>query len=299
MKDPNGLALFKAFVAQVQKEGKGFVGYQWPKPGSEQAGGQGVVRAGLRTLGLDDRFGRLRGRPAAGPCAGACGSRAASCCVPAGGGYLFLSFYRVMDGGLKETRRHLRAMTDGDLTTSPSPWGRDEAAQLMLELRAMQDSLRGMVLRGAPLQRRHRAFQRRDRQRRAGPVGAHRIRRRPACRSRRHRWRRSPPPCQTPPTHTDEASRVARHNARRPPTAGEVMQRRGADDGRHPRLVGTHRRDHRHHRQHRLPDQHPGAQRRGRGRPRRRAGPRLSRWWPARCARWPSAAPTRRARSRP
>jgi len=38
-------------------------------------------------------------------------------------------------------------MTEGDLTTSPSPWGRDEAAQLMLELRAMQDSLRGMVLR--------------------------------------------------------------------------------------------------------------------------------------------------------
>ena len=52
-----------------------------------------------------------------------------------------------MDGGLKETRRHLRAMTDGDLTTSPSPWGNDEAAQLMLELRNMQESLRNMVLR--------------------------------------------------------------------------------------------------------------------------------------------------------
>jgi methyl-accepting chemotaxis protein len=38
-------------------------------------------------------------------------------------------------------------MTSGDLTTSPSPWGRDEAAQLMLELRAMQDSMRQMVLR--------------------------------------------------------------------------------------------------------------------------------------------------------
>jgi methyl-accepting chemotaxis protein len=62
-------------------------------------------------------------------------------------GYLFLSFYRVMDGGLKETRRHLRAMTEGDLTTSPSPWGNDEAAQLMLELRNMQESLRNMVLR--------------------------------------------------------------------------------------------------------------------------------------------------------
>ena len=52
-----------------------------------------------------------------------------------------------MDGGLRETRRHLRAMTAGDLTTSPSPWGADEAAQLMLELSAMQASLRGMVLR--------------------------------------------------------------------------------------------------------------------------------------------------------
>ena len=61
--------------------------------------------------------------------------------------YLFLCFYRVMEGGLRETRRHLRAMTQGDLTTSPSPWGGDEAAQLMLELRDMQDSLRGMVLR--------------------------------------------------------------------------------------------------------------------------------------------------------
>jgi methyl-accepting chemotaxis protein len=60
-------------------------------------------------------------------------------------GYLFLSFYRVMDGGLRETRRHLRAMSDGDLTTSPRPWGKDESAQLMFELSRMQASLRSMV----------------------------------------------------------------------------------------------------------------------------------------------------------
>ena len=36
MKDPNGLALFKAFVATVQKQGKGFVAYQWPKPGHDE-----------------------------------------------------------------------------------------------------------------------------------------------------------------------------------------------------------------------------------------------------------------------
>ncbi len=59
--------------------------------------------------------------------------------------YMFLSFSRVMQGGLNEVRRHLRAMTGGDLTTSPNPWGKDEAARLMLDLRAMQDSLRDIV----------------------------------------------------------------------------------------------------------------------------------------------------------
>ncbi|WP_210395361.1 methyl-accepting chemotaxis protein [Motiliproteus sediminis] len=36
VKDPNGKALFLAFVDQVKKEGSGFVGYFWPKPGSEK-----------------------------------------------------------------------------------------------------------------------------------------------------------------------------------------------------------------------------------------------------------------------
>jgi len=59
--------------------------------------------------------------------------------------YLFHCFFLVMSGGLRETRRHLRAMTEGDLTTSPSPWGKDEAAALMLDLRDMQHALRHMV----------------------------------------------------------------------------------------------------------------------------------------------------------
>lgn len=37
--------------------------------------------------------------------------------------YLFVSFYLVMRGGLREVGRHLEAMTAGDLTTRPSPWG--------------------------------------------------------------------------------------------------------------------------------------------------------------------------------
>jgi methyl-accepting chemotaxis protein len=63
----------------------------------------------------------------------------------AGAGYLFWCFYLVMRGGLKEVERHLRAMTAGDLTTRPEPWGADEAAALMLELRATQHALRSIV----------------------------------------------------------------------------------------------------------------------------------------------------------
>ncbi|MBS0446763.1 MAG: hypothetical protein JSR59_12535 [Proteobacteria bacterium] len=59
--------------------------------------------------------------------------------------YLFYAFFRVMDGGLGEVARHLRAMTDGDLTASPHPWGRDEAAHLMISLSEMQHALRVIV----------------------------------------------------------------------------------------------------------------------------------------------------------
>ena len=147
LKDPNGLALFKAFVTEVQQHGKGFVAYQWPRPGQTLpvdkmsyvmgfAPWGWVVGSGVYTGDLHDEVVQRASWVA--------GIVAAALLLA---GYLFLSFYRVMDGGLRETRRHLRAMTAGDLTTSPSPWGRDEAAQLMTELIAMQSSLREMVMR--------------------------------------------------------------------------------------------------------------------------------------------------------
>ena len=147
LKDPNGLALFKAFVAEVQRHGKGFVAYQWPRPGAQQPVDKISYVMGFEPWGwvvgsgiyVDD----LR-QQALLKAAWAAAIVVASLL---GAAYLFLCFYRVMDGGLRETRRHLRAMTQGDLTTTPSPWGGDEAAQLMLELRSMQESLRGMVLR--------------------------------------------------------------------------------------------------------------------------------------------------------
>jgi methyl-accepting chemotaxis protein len=59
--------------------------------------------------------------------------------------YLFNSFRMVLDGGLKEVAFHVDAMRDGNLTTQPSPWGRDEISQLMTTLVEMQTALRGIV----------------------------------------------------------------------------------------------------------------------------------------------------------
>ena len=51
--------------------------------------------------------------------------------------------------------------------------------------------------------------------------------------------------------------------------------RRGQHHGRDRAVGRAHHRDHQRHRRHRLPDQHPGVERGGRGRARRRTGPRL------------------------
>ncbi|MEO8152270.1 MAG: methyl-accepting chemotaxis protein [Rhizobacter sp.] len=59
--------------------------------------------------------------------------------------YLFYCFFLVTQGGLREVQKHLEAMTAGDLTTHPNPWGRDEQAHLMGTLIDMQASLRGIV----------------------------------------------------------------------------------------------------------------------------------------------------------
>ena len=146
-KDPNGVPLFKAFVAKVRESGKGFVAYQWPKPGKDNPVEKLSYVQGFEPWGWVVGSGIYVGdvREAAQRQVAWMAAIVAAALLLAG--YLFISFYRVMDGGLNETRRHLRAMTEGDLTTSPSPWGRDEAAQLMMELRAMQESLRQMVMR--------------------------------------------------------------------------------------------------------------------------------------------------------
>jgi methyl-accepting chemotaxis protein len=147
MKDPNGFALFRAMAQTVRDAGKGFVAYQWPKPGSEQPVDKISYVEGFAPWGWAVGSGVYVGdlRQAMERQLYVAGSVVVGALLIAG--YLFLSFYRVMDGGLKETRRHLSAMATGDLTSAPAPWGRDEAAELMLDLRHMQQSLIAVVQR--------------------------------------------------------------------------------------------------------------------------------------------------------
>jgi len=59
--------------------------------------------------------------------------------------YLFTCFAKVMDGGLDEVKFHLDRMAEGDLTQSPTPWGRDEAADLMVAMGRTQAAVRKIV----------------------------------------------------------------------------------------------------------------------------------------------------------
>ena len=59
--------------------------------------------------------------------------------------YMLLAFYKVMMGGLREVTGHLEQISQGNLITAPTPWGKDEAAHLMITLRDMEASLRVIV----------------------------------------------------------------------------------------------------------------------------------------------------------
>lgn len=144
-KDPNGLALFVTMVETVRRKGEGFVSYQWAKPGHTDPVDKISYVKGFEPWGwvigtgiyVDDVQAAFQDRIVR--------VIVAMALTVALGAYLFFSFHLVMNGGLQETRLHLQAMTRGDLTTKPEPWGKDEAAELMLELSKMQDSLRNMV----------------------------------------------------------------------------------------------------------------------------------------------------------
>jgi methyl-accepting chemotaxis protein len=167
-------------VDTVRQHGQGFVAYQWPKPGSDAPVDKVSYVQGFEPWGwvvgsgiyLDVMYGDLW-RDLSGPLAGVLAGIAVGMLA---GFYLLVCFHHALTQGLGESRHHLRAMAGGDLTRTPTPRGTDEAAELMRDLRDMQDSLRGMVARVSQASGRHGARQHRNRSRGRGPVVANRAR---------------------------------------------------------------------------------------------------------------------------
>lgn len=143
--DPSGFRLFEAFVQTGRQASGGVVDYLWPRPGEERPVPKTAFVHGFEPWGWVVGTGIYVDDVREASSQQMRVTAAWLLVAFAVAAYLFTAFYKVMDGGLRETTRHLRAMTAGDLTTHPAPWGQDEAARLMLELKAMQDALRAMV----------------------------------------------------------------------------------------------------------------------------------------------------------
>ncbi|MDP3701840.1 MAG: methyl-accepting chemotaxis protein [Hylemonella sp.] len=62
--------------------------------------------------------------------------------------YFFYSFFLVTRGGLRLISRHLQDMSAGDLRQAPSqPWGKDEPALVIVDLRKTYDALHHLIRR--------------------------------------------------------------------------------------------------------------------------------------------------------
>jgi methyl-accepting chemotaxis protein len=60
--------------------------------------------------------------------------------------YAFYTFYLVTRGGLRLISQHLQEMSEGDLRRAPSqPWGQDEPAAVIVDLRKAYDSLHLLI----------------------------------------------------------------------------------------------------------------------------------------------------------
>ncbi|MEN9377821.1 MAG: hypothetical protein RL710_2978, partial [Pseudomonadota bacterium] len=59
--------------------------------------------------------------------------------------YMMMAFYKVVKGGFALVSSRLNQITEGNLTVVPTPWGSDEAAQLMRTMGDMQKSLQRIV----------------------------------------------------------------------------------------------------------------------------------------------------------
>jgi methyl-accepting chemotaxis protein len=145
MKDPNGKALFKAFVQTVQQGKQGFVDYQWPRPGTDKPVDKLSYVHGFEPWGwvigsgiyVDDLKQALWSQVL---------QMAAAVLVL---GALMLLFSRVIATsivrGINKAKRVAQGLARGDLTQRIETKGRDDVGQLISAMSDMLLHLRNTV----------------------------------------------------------------------------------------------------------------------------------------------------------
>lgn len=145
LRDAEGRAFFKEMIDVSTREGGGFVRYLWQNPGEpapvEKISYVQVFKPWGWVIGggvhMEDVILAAREQLVIN------GSIVGIALLLAG--YLFLSFYRLVSKGLADLQLHLRAIRQGDLTTTVTYYGTDEIATALRDLEDMQQSLRSIV----------------------------------------------------------------------------------------------------------------------------------------------------------
>ncbi|HSM91754.1 MAG TPA: methyl-accepting chemotaxis protein [Anaeromyxobacteraceae bacterium] len=130
-RDPNGKALFVAFVQEVKREGEGFIDYMWPKPGRAEpvpkisyvkgfAPWGWVVGSGIYVDDVDEAYARELRR--LGVIAGVI-----ALLVSLLGWYIA----RALAVPIRQAMGVARGLAKGDLTTRVEEGGRDEVGRLL------------------------------------------------------------------------------------------------------------------------------------------------------------------------
>jgi methyl-accepting chemotaxis protein len=144
-KDPNGKALFVAFVEVVKAKGAGFVDYLWPKPGASApvpkvsyvqgfAPWGWLIGSGIYVDDVEAQFwGDVRNTGLG------VGALLAAVLVA------FATLARTISRRLERATVVARDIARGDLTDVVEVGTRDEIGELMAALQEMETSLRGMV----------------------------------------------------------------------------------------------------------------------------------------------------------
>jgi len=143
MKDPNGVALFREFVAVAQKDKAGFVAYQWPKPGAQQPVDKISYVMAFEPWGWVVGSGVYTDNVLAAAKATWVKDGIAATLALLLAAYSFRAFVQATRLGLGQATAAAQAVGQGDLdhAIEPPP-GNAEESRLLLNLKQMQGQLR-------------------------------------------------------------------------------------------------------------------------------------------------------------